>query len=77
MSPQTYFKQYINGEWRPGSSEKQIENINPYTEQAIITIPSANEDDLNEAYRSAEQAQKTGQTYSQLRSRRILTVCYR
>ncbi|ASF37908.1 aldehyde dehydrogenase [Halobacillus halophilus] len=58
MSPQTYFKQYINGEWRPGSSEKQIENINPYTEQAIITIPSANEDDLNEAYRSAEQAQK-------------------
>jgi len=58
MSPQTYFKQYINGEWKPGSSEKQIENINPYTEQAIITIPSANEDDLNEAYRSAEQAQK-------------------
>ncbi|MFZ0369549.1 MAG: aldehyde dehydrogenase family protein [Halobacillus sp.] len=58
MSPQTYFKQYINGEWKPGSSEKQIENINPYTEQPITTIPSANEDDLNEAYRSAEQAQK-------------------
>ncbi|MGP4076112.1 aldehyde dehydrogenase family protein [Halobacillus sp. K22] len=58
MSPQTYFKQYINGEWKPGSSEKQIENINPYTEQSITTIPSANEDDLNEAYQAAENAQK-------------------
>ncbi|WP_081988183.1 aldehyde dehydrogenase family protein [Halobacillus sp. BBL2006] len=58
MSPKTFTKQYINGEWKPGSSDKNVENVNPYTRQPIATIPSANTDDLNEAYLAAEQAQK-------------------
>ncbi|MFG6150467.1 aldehyde dehydrogenase family protein [Halobacillus sp. B23F22_1] len=64
MSPQTFTKQYINGEWRPGSSDKMVENVNPYTSQTLSTIPSADEDDLNEAYRSAEDAQKEWMTYT-------------
>ncbi|GGF33599.1 putative aldehyde dehydrogenase YfmT [Halobacillus andaensis] len=64
MSPQTFTKQYINGEWRPGSSDKTVENVNPYTSQTLSTIPSANEDDLNEAYRAAEEAQKEWMTYT-------------
>lgn len=59
MSPQTFTKQYINGQWKNGSSEKFVENINPYTEQSIASIPSANEDDLNEAYDAAVQAQES------------------
>ncbi|RWZ52313.1 aldehyde dehydrogenase family protein [Halobacillus fulvus] len=57
MSPKVYNQQFINGEWKTGSSEKTIDNINPYTKQTIATIPSANEDDLNEAYQAAEDAQ--------------------
>ncbi|MGI8316458.1 aldehyde dehydrogenase family protein [Halobacillus mangrovi] len=58
MSPKTFTKQYINGEWKSGSSDKNVENVNPYTQQPIATIPSANEEDLNEAYKAAEEAQK-------------------
>ncbi|MBN8237045.1 aldehyde dehydrogenase family protein [Halobacillus kuroshimensis] len=58
MSPQTFTKQYINGQWKNGSSEKFVENVNPYTEQSIASIPSANQDDLNEAYDAAVQAQE-------------------
>ncbi|MGP4062683.1 aldehyde dehydrogenase family protein [Halobacillus sp. H74] len=58
MSPKTFTKQYINGQWKSGSSEKYVDNVNPYTQQAIVSIPSANEDDLNEAYGAAEEAQK-------------------
>ncbi|WJE16112.1 aldehyde dehydrogenase family protein [Halobacillus sp. ACCC02827] len=58
MSPKTFTKQFINGRWKNGSSDKFVENINPYTEQSIASIPSANEEDLNEAYEAAYQAQK-------------------
>ncbi|ARI78896.1 aldehyde dehydrogenase family protein [Halobacillus mangrovi] len=58
MSPKTFTKQYINGEWISGSSDKNVENVNPYTQQTIATIPSANEEDLKEAYKAAEEAQK-------------------
>ncbi|MBB6450949.1 aldehyde dehydrogenase (NAD+) [Geomicrobium halophilum] len=51
-------KQYINGEWREGRSEKTLENYNPYTNDLITTIRSANETDLDEAYQAAEQAQR-------------------
>ncbi|WP_281976180.1 aldehyde dehydrogenase family protein [Halobacillus litoralis] len=58
MSPKTFTKQYINGQWKSGSSEKYVDNVNPYTQQTIVSIPSANEDDLNEAYGAAEEVQK-------------------
>ncbi|WP_082235605.1 aldehyde dehydrogenase family protein [Halobacillus massiliensis] len=56
MSSQKWAMQYINGEWKKGSSEKTVENINPYTNETITTIPSANAEDLNEAYQAAEDA---------------------
>lgn len=49
--------QYINGSWKLGSSEKTIENINPYTGELISTIQSANKDDLDEAFQAAKEAQ--------------------
>ncbi|MFC7322098.1 aldehyde dehydrogenase family protein [Halobacillus campisalis] len=58
MSPQTFTKQYINGEWKNGSSEKVLENLNPYTSQPLANITSANEEDLNKAYQAAEAAQQ-------------------
>lgn len=62
MSPQTFTKQYINGQWKSGSSEKYVDNVNPYTQQTIASIPSANEDDLNEAYEAAVNAQESWMT---------------
>ncbi|MFG6120557.1 aldehyde dehydrogenase family protein [Thalassobacillus sp. B23F22_16] len=58
MSQENFTKQYINGEWIEGSSEKKVENINPYTEEVIGVIPSANAADLDKAYKGAKQAQK-------------------
>lgn len=52
-----FTKQYINGTWKPGSSEKSIENVNPYTGQKIATIRSANKADLDEAFQAAKEAQ--------------------
>lgn len=62
MSPKTFTKQYINGQWKNGSSDKNVDNINPYTQQTIAQIPSANEEDLNEAYQGANVAQKSWMT---------------
>ncbi|SEA87400.1 aldehyde dehydrogenase (NAD+) [Thalassobacillus cyri] len=58
MSQEQFTKQYINGEWVQGSSDKKVENINPYTEEVIGVIPSANAEDLDKAYKGAKQAQK-------------------
>lgn len=49
--------QYINGTWKLGSSEKSIEDFNPYTGEKIITIQSANKKDLDEAYQAAKNVQ--------------------
>ncbi|HHW37779.1 MAG TPA: aldehyde dehydrogenase family protein [Bacillales bacterium] len=52
-----FTKQYINGTWKLGSSEKSIENLNPYTGEKILTIQSANKKDLDEAFQAAKEAQ--------------------
>ena len=57
LNSNNFTQQYINGQWKNGSSEKNVENVNPYTNETIATIPSANEEDLNEAYQAAEAAQ--------------------
>lgn len=62
MSPKTFTKQYINGQWKNGSSDKVVNNINPFTQQTIAQIPSANEEDLEEAYKTANDAQKSWMT---------------
>lgn len=53
----SYTKQYINGEWKVGSSEKTIKNSNPYTGEEIFTIRSADKSDLDVAYEAAYMAQ--------------------
>lgn len=52
-----FTKQYINGTWKLGSSEKSIENLNPFTGEQILTIQSANRKDLDEAFQAAKEAQ--------------------
>ncbi|MCP3029293.1 aldehyde dehydrogenase family protein [Halobacillus sp. A5] len=64
MSPQTFMKQYINGEWQSGSSEKMVENVNPYTNQTLSNIPSASEEDLDRAYQAAEKAQQEWKVFT-------------
>ncbi|MGG4489682.1 aldehyde dehydrogenase family protein [Metabacillus idriensis] len=54
----TYIKQFINGEWINGSSDKTIKNTNPYNGDLINEFNSADEGDLDRAYLAAEQAQK-------------------
>ena len=51
-------QQFINGVWRDGRSERNSDNINPYTQAHINTIQLANQADVNEAYQSAQTAQK-------------------
>ncbi len=53
----SYTEQFINGEWVKGSSDKTIDNLNPYTEEKIMTISSANKEDLDRAYQSAQKTQ--------------------
>lgn len=52
-----FTNQYISGTWKLGSSEKTIENFNPYTGEKILTIQSANKRDLDEAFQAAKEAQ--------------------
>jgi len=53
-----YTKQYINGEWRSGSSSSTLENKNPYTNEVLYTYKSANEQDVKDAYEAAYEASK-------------------
>ena len=53
-----YTMQYINGEWRTGSSSSTLENKNPYTNEVLYTYQSANEQDVKDAYEAAYEASK-------------------
>lgn len=50
--------QYINGEWKDGSSNVVMENKNPYNSEIIATYKSASLADLNDAYESAKSIQQ-------------------
>jgi len=50
--------QYIDGKWCKGDSKEQITSINPYTEETYVSFPAASEKDVDEAYKSAQKAQK-------------------
>lgn len=54
----TYDKQFIGGEWREGTSDKLMENRNPYTGELIYTYRAASTDDIDDAYAAAAAAQK-------------------
>lgn len=48
----------IAGKWREGRAGKSRNDANPYTGESLLEIPLADADDLDEAYRAAEEAQR-------------------
>lgn len=50
--------QYIEGDWKDGSSESTMENKNPYNSEVIATYHAASLQDLDDAYQSANRIQK-------------------
>jgi aldehyde dehydrogenase (NAD+) len=53
-----YTKQFINGSWKTGRSQKTVTSLDPYTGETLVEIPGASVDDVDEAYHSAKAAQK-------------------
>ncbi|MEU0035783.1 aldehyde dehydrogenase family protein [Streptomyces sp. NPDC006333] len=51
-------RQYIGGEWRPGTGSWDIIDFNPYDGEKLASITIATVDEVDEAYRAAERAQK-------------------
>lgn len=49
---------YINGQWKPGSSNTRFDVFNPATEELITTVASAEIEDANAALDAAEVAMK-------------------
>ena len=51
-------QQYIGGVWRDGSSSKVLADTNPFNGNVVARFKLASLEDLDEAYRSARDAQK-------------------
>jgi aldehyde dehydrogenase (NAD+) len=52
-----FTKMFIDGQWVEGSSDKSIDNTNPFTDETLFSIRSADESDLDQAYEVAKAAQ--------------------
>jgi aldehyde dehydrogenase (NAD+) len=63
---------YIGGAWRDGSSAKKWVDRNPYSGEPIAEFKLANKADIDEAYRSAQQAQKEWEAVNAFEKRDIL-----
>ncbi|MBA0053057.1 aldehyde dehydrogenase family protein [Streptomyces sp. AJS327] len=50
--------QYIDGEWRPGSGSWDIIDFNPYNGEKLASLTVATEEEVDQAYRAAERAQR-------------------
>ncbi|TGB13523.1 aldehyde dehydrogenase family protein [Streptomyces sp. MZ04] len=50
--------QYIDGEWKAGSGSWDIIDFNPYSGEKLASITVATADEVDQAYRAAERAQK-------------------
>ena len=51
-------KQFINGNWVPGSSKKVLNDVNPYDQSGIFEMPMASQGDVDQAYTAANNAQQ-------------------
>ncbi|MFF3036659.1 MULTISPECIES: aldehyde dehydrogenase family protein [Arthrobacter] len=65
-------KQFIAGEWREGRSHKASPDTNPYTGEELLTLQLASSEDLDDAYRSAQEAQPDWAATPPAERRRIL-----
>jgi aldehyde dehydrogenase (NAD+) len=63
---------YIGG-WREGTSDRVLETRNPYDDALIASIRQASRPDVDEAYRIAEEAQRTWAETVPIERTRILT----
>ncbi len=50
-------RQYLSGNWKLGRAQRTLKDHDPYTGKTLVEIPTADERDLEEAYRSAEREQ--------------------
>lgn len=65
-------QQFIAGEWRDGRSEKVLTVTNPYDDAVLATIRQANKQDLDDAYRAAQAAQKAWAAQSPVARRQVI-----
>ncbi|MEX3601227.1 aldehyde dehydrogenase family protein [Kocuria carniphila] len=65
-------RQYIGGAWREGRSERILTVTNPYDDTVLTTIRQATTEDLDDAYRTAEAAQKEWAAQSPASRRQII-----
>ncbi|MGW7078648.1 aldehyde dehydrogenase family protein [Streptomyces sp. NPDC054871] len=56
--------QYIDGEWKAGSGSWDIIDFNPYNGEKLASITVATADEVDQAYRAAERAQRDWGTTS-------------
>ncbi|MGW7272151.1 aldehyde dehydrogenase family protein [Streptomyces sp. NPDC054864] len=56
--------QYIDGEWKAGSGSWDIIDFNPYDGEKLASITVATADEVDQAYRAAERAQRDWGTTS-------------
>lgn len=59
MDATTLAKQYISGQWRDGAGEKVLVDRNPFNGDTVAEFAVATPDDIDEAYRSAAEAQRS------------------
>ena len=50
--------QYVDGQWRPGGGSWDIVDFNPFNGDKIASITAATVDEIDQAYRAAERAQR-------------------
>ena len=65
-------QQYIGGVWRDGSSSKVLADTNPFNGNVVASFKLASLEDLDEAYRSARDAQKVWASINPFEKRAIL-----
>src|SRR4051812_26725199 len=51
-------KMLVGGTWRHGRSGRTADDRDPYTDDVLVRIPLASEEDVDEAYRAAAEAQR-------------------
>ena len=50
--------QPLAGQWRAGSTGRQLEVFDPYNDQRLLSITLASREDLDAAYRAARDSQR-------------------
>ncbi|MEL4024256.1 aldehyde dehydrogenase family protein [Lysinibacillus endophyticus] len=60
-------KSFINGQWVEGESDRKYNDLNPYDNSVIATIPIATKDQLEDAFKAAKSAKKEWAANTKLR----------